>query len=172
MEIRPLQESDAQAWWTLRLEGLRGFPFAFGKSVEEHLALPLETVAARFRDPAPGSFTLGAFEDGALIGMMTFMRDTGVKDRHKGHIYGVYVSPNYQAKGMGRALMTALLERATHDPSLEQILLAVATVQPVARRLYASFGFETVGIEPRALKVDSTYIDEENMILWLRRNNP
>jgi len=91
-----------------------------------------------------------------------------VKERHKGHIYGVYVTSAHRRKGVGQALLVALLERAKRDSSLEQIRLAVASGQSAAKQLYARFGFETYGTEPHALKVGSGYVDEDHMVLRLR----
>jgi hypothetical protein len=48
----------------------------------------VETVGSRFRETAGGNVTLGAFVDGQLVGMITFVREIAAKSRHKGHIYG------------------------------------------------------------------------------------
>jgi len=168
MEIRFLNSDDAFEWRRLRSEALEMDPEAFSSSSEEHARLSLNDVKNRL-GAAGDSFVAGAFEDGRLVGIAGFHQEMGPKVRHKGRIWGVYVTPSKRASGVGRDLMRALLERATKIEGLEQILLSVTSTQEVALSLYRSLGFQTFGREPRALKIGDRVVDEDYMVLRIAR---
>jgi ribosomal protein S18 acetylase RimI-like enzyme len=166
MEIRLLTPDDAGEWWRLRAEALAGDPEAFSSSSEEHSRITLDEVKGRLGS-GRDSFVAGAFEDGRLIGMAGFHRETGPKTRHKGRIWGVYVTPAKRGDGTGRGLLRQLLDRAGKIQGLEQIMLSVTETQTAAIGLYRSLGFVSFGREPRALKIGDRGIDEEYLVLRL-----
>jgi len=168
MEIRILTAEDANEWWRLRREALDSDPEAFSASTDEHQRLSLEEVRNRLGAGAQDCFVVGALQDGRLTGMAGFYRETGPKTRHKGRIWGVYVTPEKRQGGIGRKLLHLLLERARAMDGLDQIHLSVTTTQAAAAELYLSMGFQPFGVEPRALKIGGRYIDEQYMLLRLK----
>jgi len=168
MNFRVLTPADAAAYWTVRLEALETEQEAFGKDPEEFRALSVEDIAERLRQMGDGSFCMGALDGEALVGIATFIRETRVKERHKAHIYGVYVNASHRGRGLGRALMQNVLELARPQAGLDHILLAVATTNMAAFELYRSLGFETWGTEPHALRVGDKFVDEHHMVLRFR----
>lgn len=159
--IRPLSESDTDAFWELRLRALREEPESFSMAYEEAKMLgPLE---------GPGDdFVLGAFTP-ALAGMAGFFRRQGLKNRHKGVVWGMYVAPESRGQGLARGLMAALIARAANLPGLEQLMLGVVTTNEPARRFYRSLGFVSYGLERQSLKIGDRYLDEDFLSLDLRR---
>ena len=103
MDIRPLTAADATAYWHFRLEALETETDAFGASAEEHRATSIDDVATRLASDMANNFVLGAFVDGALVGTAGFYRSKNVKERHKGHVWGVYVTAALCGNGIGRS---------------------------------------------------------------------
>ena len=169
MIIQRLTDHDVEAFRELRLRALKENPEAFGASYEEVAAQHLSIMAQRLQpsDAAAYNFILGVF-DGALVGMVGFRREQSAKSRHKGVIWGMYVAGEARGRGVGRPLIGQAVAKARTQPGLEQITLAVVTTNEAARQLYLSLGFVVYGVEPRALKVDGRYLDEDLMVLSLR----
>ncbi|MFC3768920.1 GNAT family N-acetyltransferase [Paenibacillus sp. GCM10012303] len=172
MNIRLLNDSDAQVYREVRLRALKNDPDAFGSTYEQEETKPLEHIIERIHH-TKDKFTLGCFDDSnTLVGIVNFSRENRLKTAHKGNIYGMYIEPQFRGRGVGKALLLALIERATNEcEGLEQIHLTVVSTNKSAKRLYVSLGFEVYGIEPRALKFNEQYYDEDLMILRLRLIN-
>ena len=163
--VRKLEEEDARAYWALRLEAVEREPRSFGQSLEEQRLVTIEETAQLLC--ANDGFLLGAFDGDTLVGHVRFARPPRSKERHKGYIHGVYVTASRRGHGLARKLIAWVIAEMREDPTMEQLLLAVAVGNLPARATYAGLGFIGFGIEPRALKADDEYIDEEHMILLL-----
>lgn len=166
MQIRVLDAADVTRYRALRLRALIEDSTAFGSSASEFEGRTLEDVAGQLA-PTADRFTLGAFESGHLLGNATLARETGRKSRHKAGIYGMHVAPEARGRGVARALMLELTERARRLDGLEVLNLSVAAPQLAARALYARLGFVQYGFEPRALIVDGAGVDEAHLRLVL-----
>jgi RimJ/RimL family protein N-acetyltransferase len=163
IQVRNIQFTEIERFWQLRLEALKTNPEAFGSSYEESAQLPKSEVENRFHNESD-NYLLGAFtEDGQLVGMMGFMREQRIKLRHKGMIWGVYVTPNFRGKGIAKQLLTEIIKRGKELEGLKQINLAVVSSNLAAIALYKKLGFETYGLERNAIVVNGRGYDEEFM---------
>ena len=160
-EIRRLGPEDAADWRARRLEALERHPEAFGASLEEERALPLEAWAGRLEH----AVVFGAGRGPQLLGCAGLFVERTRKKRHKAVLFGVYVRVEARGQGLGRALVGRVVEAARERAT--QLHTAVVTANLGARRLYRELGFVAYGVEPRALEVDGRYLDEELLVLTL-----
>ena len=169
MIIRELGEGDAFQYRTLRLRALKEHPTAFVSSYEQQKDWPLETFAQRLLRTfdSADSFNLGCFAEENLVGTVGFFRHDGPKRMHIGAIVGMHVAAEQQGNGYGRALLAAALDRTRQMHGLAVIHLGVESTNKRAKSLYASFGFETYGIEKQAIFFNGEYFDEDLMALHL-----
>ena len=92
---------------------------------------------------APHARYVGARVDDLLVGYAGIAR-LGRTPPFEYEIHTIGVDPAYQGRGIGRRMMTELLEDADSVTYLE-----VRTDNPTAIALYTSLGFVTVGLRKR-----------------------
>lgn len=144
-----------------------GRPGGFQRPAEDHQSLGLEEVKARLGSEREGHFVVGAFENGRLA-MAGFDREKGLKSRHKGCVWGVYMTPGKRRERVGRSILQTLLEHGAKLEGMEQILLSAAATETAAIGWYRSLGFQSFGCEPRALRIGDRFIDEEYLVMRVK----
>jgi ribosomal protein S18 acetylase RimI-like enzyme len=170
MLIRPLDASDARAFWALRLRGFEESPASFNTAPDEWRAYPFSDVERMLRGETgtPSDVVFGAF-DPALCGHVGLRREARRKRAHKATLWGLYVAPEVRGRGIGLLLIEALLARARSTPGLTVIELTVMAANTQAVALYRGLEFQRFGYQPKAAKVGDIYLEEEHLMLDLER---
>jgi RimJ/RimL family protein N-acetyltransferase len=168
LAVRELQPSDVQAYKALRDHALTHYEDAFTSDAATEAQRTAQSYASRLGADADGSFTLGAFLGDRLVGAVTCERDPRTKVRHLGHVTAMMVYREEQGRGVGRALMDALIARAAADPELHQLTINVTAGNAVAEGLYERAGFVRYGTLPRAIRVGGRFLDKHHLLLQLR----
>jgi ribosomal protein S18 acetylase RimI-like enzyme len=161
--IRRIGAADVEAFRSIRLEGLRNDPEAFGSTFEKESS----ESAQYFLDRLSRNAVFGGFAEDRLLGVAGFYSFEDTKSRHKGVLWGMYVTPEARGSGLATALVETLLEHAGKE--VEQVLLTVVVSNPRARRFYQRIGFVEYGLEEKSLKYKDAYYDEVLMVKFLSR---
>ena len=165
--LRTPSENDAQAMIDMLLgcyaetEFLSCTPEEFQVSVEDEIAF-----MKRF-ELSERECMISAFADGRLVGNVAIRQAGGMKRiRHRATL-GISVLKEYWGRGIGSMLMDAAIHTA-ESAGYAQIELQTAADNDRAIGLYQKFGFEQYGRCPRALKRESGYADEIDMVKILK----
>lgn len=159
IEIRPAIIEDA--------ENIISFAKILFPSTDQVLTLPEEykiSVAEEVLfiesyNSNPTALLLVAVYDNAVVSLLNFKCGEKKKIQHSGE-FGISVHPAFQAIGIGRQMITELLNWAKQKPQIEKIFLNVFHTNPSAINLYKSLGFKEEGRMQKAAKQpDNTYAD-------------
>lgn len=113
----------------------------------------------RLAEPPEGFYSLVACVDDEVIGQLglhTFPNRP--RRRHAGEI-GMAVRDDWQGKGVGTALMQALVDLADRWVNLSRLELEVYTDNEPAVRLYQKFGFKIEGTAVNFAFRDGRFVD-------------
>ena len=132
--------------------------------VRETLQLPYVSLDKRrdwLSNMSPDEYMLVAEVDGKVIGSIGIRRG---KDR-LAHVAGLGMSVHdeYQNRGIGTALMRAILDMTDNWLNIRRVELDVYTDNLRAVHLYKKFGFEIEGVRRDFAFRDGEYVDAYHM---------
>jgi len=165
--IRLLVPGDAERFKSLRILATESSPTSILPTREEELNRSIDQTVDRIRETHEQA-VFGAFDGDALIGITGLRRDPLRQAAHKATIWGVFVNPSFRGQGIARTLLSAATAHATEKWNSVQLMLCVNAENAAAKSLYASNGFQSFGLEPRAMQVNGRFYDEDHMCKPLR----
>ncbi|MCC2958065.1 GNAT family N-acetyltransferase [Massilia sp. IC2-477] len=142
--IRRLRPDDGPAYRSIRLRALEDSPEAFGSSLAEEAARPLDSWSARLDKAAVSGIDcpLVAELDGDAVGLVWAKVDADDPDTV--NLYQMWVAPQCRGRGVAAALLDAALawarERGAHT-----VGLGVNCANRAAVSLYERAGFTVLG---------------------------
>ena len=171
LTIRPLEIDDFGAFLDIQRDALLNAPEVFGSDYDWFDALSILSKEQRYEKYMnfPYQYLLGAIGDqGAIIGMIGFSSEhTQAKTRHKGKIWGMYVTPEHRGKGLASQLVQTVLS-AAQEIGCELIQLSVSTRNEASYSLYLRMGFTVYGTDVHAMKIGDEYVDEYQMVKFFK----
>ncbi|OWQ91624.1 hypothetical protein CDN99_09940 [Roseateles aquatilis] len=171
VQLRLLTEHDLPAYKALRDTMLARHEHAFTSDADTERAREAASYRVRLHPQAGGKslFTLGAWIDDTLVGVLTCEHENRQKVRHLAHLIGMMVDDGHQGHGIGGRLLRQALALLRREPLLETLTLSVTAGNEAAIALYRRVGFTRYGHLPRAIRLaDGRYCAKDLMSLDLR----
>lgn len=144
MQVRVLAPHEAVLHRTLRLSALRDAPDSFGETLSHAESQPVsywEEMTRHVTAPS-GQIMVLACEGDEIVGTAY-----GLLDRERaetGRVGGMWVDPAWRRRGIGRALLRAVLDWA-RGRGLARLALSAPAHESAAIALYTKAGFRHTG---------------------------
>ena len=157
--IRSAQKEDAPLLVTYLKEAMVETPYLLREPDEITITVEQEENFLENQQENDKELMLVGFVEGEHVGNCSFSSISGVsRHRHRCDI-AIALYQKYCGLGIGKILLSTLLEKAK-ECGYEQAELEVVSTNEPAVHLYESLGFEIYGTRPHGMKYkDGTYAD-------------
>ncbi len=156
VSLRRLTLADAPAFFALRQRCMvEAFDY-FRSAPADIAADGLADCAARLTSPHVR--IVGAFDGNRLIGIGGITREPREKLRHKALLWGMFVVPEAAGRGIGEAIVHALIAEA--QGFVQSLHLTLLDGNTRALALYERCGFAVYGREPHSVMQPGGPVDE------------
>jgi RimJ/RimL family protein N-acetyltransferase len=129
----------------------------------------LESRALQIRKfkKAPGKLFLVADAGYEIAGLINFNNWDTRKTMHTGFL-SIYTKKKYRGIGIGKALLSELIDWAGKNKIIHKMSLAVFSGNKNAIALYKKIGFKIEGICPKDIKINGKYYDSIFMYIFVK----
>jgi RimJ/RimL family protein N-acetyltransferase len=165
-DVRAIGPDELDAWWELRLRGLRDHPDAFGADYQASKERGPEHLRPSTREGGESRLFAAFTRDGQLVAQVAVARLEG-KRSHIAMIYSVHTDARFRGLGLSKALIAHAVGHCRALPGVRQIGIAVNARNHPAIAVYTGAGFVAWGTEPQALATADGFHDEIHMMLML-----
>jgi putative acetyltransferase len=108
---------------------------------------------------SPNDHMLAAEIDGTVVGLVGLQVSSKARERHTADL-GLCIHAAHQRKGIGKALMEAILDIADNWLKLKRVELSVFTDNEPAIALYKKMGFTVEGTKKYSAVRNGVHADE------------
>ncbi|WP_088070879.1 GNAT family N-acetyltransferase [Gottfriedia luciferensis] len=152
ISIRPVELTDARAIHRICTQD-KVFPnMIFLPSMR------VEMMENRIKNLQQNEYEFVAEYNGDVVGFIGLAQRTG----RRSHVGDLFIATDsaYHNKGIGKALLTKMLDLADNWLLLERVELGVLETNPTAKVLYEKFGFKVEGVKKGNIKANGRFVDE------------
>jgi len=162
LTTRRLSEADARAYRGLLVEALIVYPKRFTADYRVEATRPLCEIEQRLG----AEFVWGAWRNGELCGIVSFVEVHSPKCRQLGLIRDFYVREQSRHAGLAQQLIRDILRQAAQK--VDQVELLTANSNYSAIRFYEGCGFRKLAVLTRGLRIEGRDHDLQMLIQDLR----